>query len=312
MNQPSRPAVSLCIPTRRQPERLRRLLAHVARLEAPGPLTVLVLDRDADGRTGEAVAQAMAPEFPFPLVSRVEALRSEATGCQATAGQTAWSAAWSAACSVPGADYVALLAEDEFPAPRWLAEMIGTAVRYDADVVGGPVFPLFDDPGYWLAESGLYSPRRFVTGPVDMIDGTGPLLIRRESLAPYLSEPLSDDLALGNGNNREFLTRCRSDGRRFAWADDARVSKAVPPAQVTVRWLLLRGFHSGTEAAGRRRPSAPGPDDRAKGWGKGIGLAALGLGLLPLAALRGRAALVRSLVVAARGVGCIAAELGLA
>ncbi len=302
MNQPNRPAVSLCIPTWRKPEGLRRLLEHVARLEAPGPLTIVVLDRSDEGRTGEAATQGASSQFPFPLVRRVETPGSRGLGDRA---------AWSAACAEPGADFVAVLTQDEFPAPRWLAEMVGTAVRYHADVVGGPVFPRFEDPRHWLAKSGLYAPRRFVSGPVDAIEGGVPLLIRRDALAPYLAGPVSEGLGSGGGGHREFLARCRSDGRRFAWADDARLWKTVPPAQATVRWLLTRAFRSGIETPGRERSAAGGSDNATRRWSKGLGLVALGLGLLPLAALRGRAAAIRSLVVAARGFGHIASRLGL-
>ena len=40
MNQPTRPAVSLCIPTFRRPDGLRKLLVHIAELDYEGPLSV--------------------------------------------------------------------------------------------------------------------------------------------------------------------------------------------------------------------------------------------------------------------------------
>ncbi len=301
MNQPIRPAVSLCIPTFRRPDGLRKLLARVAQLDYQGPLSVIVVDNDADRPVAEAAVRALS-EFPFPLTSIVEPRR----------GQTyAYNTGFAAACRMPGTDYVAVLDDDEYPAVGWLTELIAAAVRYKADIVGGPVFPVFEDPGHWLAGSGLYAPRRYVTGPVDMIYGAGNMLIRRDVLSDYLDEPFAHAFAFTGGSDLDFFTRCRKDGRRFAWADDARVFETVPRARTTISWLLLRGFRSGTDRTRIDRSFAQGIGDIARRWAKGAGLFACGIALLPLAALRGRRAVVGSLVVAAQGVGRIAAEFNL-
>jgi succinoglycan biosynthesis protein ExoM len=300
-NQPIRPAVSLCIPTFRRPDGLRKLLAHIAELDYRGPLSVIVVDNDADRPVGAAVVRATSG-FPFPLTSIVEPRR----------GQTyAYNTGFAAASGVPGTDYVAVLDDDEYPATTWLTELIAAAVRYDADIVGGPVFPVFVDAGHWLTGTGLYAPRRYVTGPVEMIYGAGNMLIRRDVLTHYLDEPFSHAFAFTGGSDLDFFTRCRKDGRSFAWADDARVFETVPRSRTTISWLLLRGFRSGTDRTRIDRSFAQGIGDMTRRWVKGAGLFAFGIGLLPLAALRGRCAVVSSLVVAARGVGRIAAEFNL-
>jgi cellulose synthase/poly-beta-1,6-N-acetylglucosamine synthase-like glycosyltransferase len=76
MNQPIRPAVSLCIPTFRRPDGLRKLLANVAQLDYQGPLSVIVVDNDADRPAGDVVLRAMSA-FPFPLTSIVEPRRGQ-------------------------------------------------------------------------------------------------------------------------------------------------------------------------------------------------------------------------------------------
>src|SRR6478672_7783414 len=171
-------SVVLLIPTFRRPDGLRKLLTCVARLAYGGPLAVTVIENDVEGRAGDAVVEEMTPTFPFPLACIVEPRR----------GQTyAYNTGFVGACQAePPPDYVAVLDDDEFPDPAWLAEMVKAAQTYDADIVGGPVFPVFDDPGHWLAKSGLYEPPRFKTGRVEMIYGAGSMLIRRSVLAQYL------------------------------------------------------------------------------------------------------------------------------
>ena len=46
------PHVYLCVPTFRRPEGLSKLLTHVERLAYAGPIDVVVVDNDADGRAG--------------------------------------------------------------------------------------------------------------------------------------------------------------------------------------------------------------------------------------------------------------------
>jgi hypothetical protein len=143
--------------------------------------------------------------------------------------------------------------------------MIATALRYEADIVGGPVFPVFEDPDHWLARGGLYAPRRFVTGRVEMIYGAGTMLIRRDVLAHYLDEPFSDAFAFTGGSDHEFFIRCRRDGCSFAWADDARLFETTPRARTTPGWLLLRSFRKGTVATRIDRRYSPGRASAALG-----------------------------------------------
>jgi glycosyltransferase involved in cell wall biosynthesis len=296
--QPIRPAVSLCIPTFRGPDGLRKVLAHVAKLDYQGPLSVTVVDNNVNRPASEAIVGAM-PKFPFPLTSIVAPRRG---------WSYAYNAGFAAASRVPGTDYVAVLDDDAYPATSWLTELIAAAIRYEGDIVGGPMLPVFEDPDHWLAGSGLYAPRRYVTGPVDMIYGAGNMLIRRDVLAHYLDEPFVDAFDLTGGADLDFFSRCRKDGHSFAWADDARVFETVPRSRTTVSWLLRRGSRSGTDRTRIDRDFAQGIGDIAWRSVKDAGLIACGIALLPLAALRGRCAVVASLVVVARGLGRIAAE----
>jgi succinoglycan biosynthesis protein ExoM len=302
MSDTSWPAVGLCIPTFRRPDWLRKLLSHVAALTYRGPLTVVVVDNDGEQRAGEAVVRQMQPGFPFPLLSVVEP----------RPGQTyAYNAGFAAAARQPGTDYVAVLDDDEFPASQWLTEMITTAVRYEADIVGGPVFPVFEDPDHWLAKSDLYAPKRYVTGPVDMIYGAGSMVIRRDVLERYLDEPFSNAFAFTGGSDLDFFTRCRRDGHSFAWADEAHVFETTPRSRTTPRWLLLRYFRKGSEATRIDRLYSSGHGTALRRWLSGAGLIGYGLSGAVLTAWRGRASIMAKLLLAARGTGRLAAEFNI-
>ena len=161
----------------------------------------------------------------------------------------AYNRAFAHACrATPAPEYVAVLDDDEYPDPNWLTEMIRVARQYGVDIVGGPVFPVFDNPDHWLAKSGFYAPSRNATGPVSMIYGAGNMLIRRSVLEHYLDEPFAHAYAFTGGSDYDFFWRCRNDGRSFAWADDAQVFETTPPSRTTVGYVLRRKFRNGTEA----------------------------------------------------------------
>jgi glycosyltransferase involved in cell wall biosynthesis len=268
--QQAAPHVCLCIPTFRRPDGLRKLLSHVAELNFAGKLDVIVVDNDAEMRDGVVIVEQFATRFPFPLTCIIEPNR----------GQTyAYNRAFSEACrATPSPDYVAVLDDDEFPDPSWLAEMIRVALDYRADIVGGPVFPVFDQPNHWLAQSGFYAPVRHDTGPVPMVYGAGSMLIRRDILAQYLDEPFSHAFAFTGGSDYDFFWRCRVDGRSFAWADNATVFETTPPARTTIGYLLRRKFRNGSEATRLERKFLGSLAGTVRGWYIGLGL--LGLGLL--------------------------------
>ena len=69
------PHVCLCVPTFRRPDGLRKLLAHVERLTYAGPIDVVVVDNDAEGRAGAAVVEEIARTFRLPLTCLVEPRR---------------------------------------------------------------------------------------------------------------------------------------------------------------------------------------------------------------------------------------------
>jgi glycosyltransferase involved in cell wall biosynthesis len=302
MKLPTWPAIILCIPTFRRPQGLRKLLEHVGRLTYQGRLSVIVVENDANQPAGEAVVRTMMHGFPFPLTCIVEP----------NLGQTyAYNRAFVSACNRPDPDYIAVLDDDEYPEPDWLTEMVEAAVTSDADIVGGPVFPVFEDPSHWLAASGLYEPRRYPSGRVDMIYGAGNMLIRRDVLAHYLDEPFSNAFAFTGGSDYHFFTRCRTDGRSFAWADEARVFETIPRSRTTIAWLVKRGFRNGTDRTRIDRHFARGIGGMIRRCTKGVGLFAYGIASLPLAVFRGRCAAVGSLIEAARGAGRIAAEFNI-
>ena len=78
-----------------------------------------------------------------------------------------------------------------------------------------------------------------------MIHGGGNILLSRSALA-MLSPPWFDPrFALSGGEDKDFFTRLRIAGARFAWADDAAVRTEMPASRANVRWAVQRAFRVG-------------------------------------------------------------------
>jgi succinoglycan biosynthesis protein ExoM len=297
------PAVTLCIPTYKRPLGLARLLDHVARLSYPGALKVIVVDNDDDERAGLSAVTARAANFPFEIRGVLEAVP----------GQTyAYNRAFMTACTEQSpSELVAVLDDDEYPARDWLTIMVRTLQRYDVGIVGGPVLPVFDDPRHWMARTSLFDPLRFATGPVPNIYGAGSMLVRRDVLVRYLDEPFPNELAFSGGSDFDFFHRCRRDGVRFAWANEAIVYETVPTTRMSIRWLSKRSFRAGTDLGRVARKYRSGFAASAVRIAKGPILVTVSLVRIPLSALLGRERAVRRLMDLSRGAGRIASEFNM-
>jgi glycosyltransferase involved in cell wall biosynthesis len=297
---PAWPSVVLCIPTYRRPAGLRNLLENVAKVVYGGDLSVIVVDNDPQRCEGRLIVEDMSPKFPRPIQCEVEPNR----------GHTfAYNCAFGLACgSIPKPEYVAVLDDDEFPDSRWLEHMIRTAGRFRADIVGGPVLPVYEEKDHWLTKTGLYMPPALRSGIVPMIFGAGNMLVRTSVLAQYPIEPFPNEYAFTGGSDLDFFRRCRSDGRRFAWASEAHVFETIPASRLALSWLLRRAFRVGNDLTRVDRKYSPGPRPAIVRWLKGVGLLLYGISSLPLSSLRGRCSIAKSLYAAARGTGRLAAE----
>jgi succinoglycan biosynthesis protein ExoM len=297
------PSVTICIPSFKRPLGLRRLLNGIAKLEYDGSIQVLVVDNDAELQEGRNVVDELALGYPYPIRALVEE----------RPGHTyAYNLAFNVAATEPNAsDLIAVLDDDECPAPAWLGHLVASLVRYDAGIAGGPVLPVFEDSDHWLAKTDLFDPLRYPTGPVPTIYGAGNMLIRRDILRRYLDEPFDNRLAFTGGSDIGFFYRCRSDGVRFAWADDAIVLETVPVTRMSVAWLLRRAMRSGMDLGRVARENEKGLKALSMRVAKGPALAAVSLARLPAAAFFGRARAMRALIDLSRGVGRIANEFDL-
>ena len=294
--------VSVCISTFRRPEGLRRLLEGLGQLrfdrsEAP-EVEVIVVDNEAQGRAA-AVCREVTPRNPWP----VEALEESRRGITYARNRAL-------AAARTDADFVAFIDDDEVPDPLWLDALLDARRRFGADVVTGPVVPLFE-PGTpeWAAQGGFYGPRRHPDGHRLGVAFTNNVLLRA-GIPRELGHAFDHQFALTGGEDTDFFMRVHKAGYRIVWAADAVVRETVPASRLSVGWLLRRGYREWGSHSRCEKVLYPSASVRAVRVLKASALVAGGLGFLPLAALLGRHHAVRAMLTVSRGIGSFAGLLG--
>jgi succinoglycan biosynthesis protein ExoM len=291
-----RVAIGICTFKRR--ELLAQLLRGVSELTfskmAAPEISVVVVDNDAS-RSAEEICGA-APQR-WPIKYTVEPQRNMA------------SVRNRAVAEAGDVDFVALLDDDEVPTPRWLDELLSVQATFAADVVSGPVTPVFAaDTPEWIRSGGFFDRPRFATGHVMDKCSTNNVLVRREVFAR--ARHFEEGMQLTGVEDTHFFMRVKQVGYKIVWSDGALVHETIPPARANLRWLLARGYRLGNtwvlcELSLDRRWRT-----RALRAVKACAWVARGVATAATAPFTGKAGAVRGLRTALYGVGEITALAG--
>jgi len=300
--------VAICIATYNRLEGLRRALSGLA-LQQPVPAgndpveaEIVVIDNNPGGEAG-AVVEELRPRLPWPLRYVHQPQRGLSHARNA------------ALDNADSADFVAFLDDDEVPAADWFRCLIQAQRRSDADVVAGPVLPIFETvPPQWMTAGGFYEQARYPDGAVIKVAYTGNVLFRRP-LVLALGLRFRDELNLTGGEDVDFFSRLRLGGARLRFAAAAVMYESIPRHRLTLGWLLRRWFRTGNCEAILYFDSHQGLAGRLVMAGRGVLRIGLGLAaftaLVPLAALNRRHWLAARLYTVARGCGMLASAFNL-
>jgi GT2 family glycosyltransferase len=227
--------VAVAVPTFRRPQSLTRLLNALAKLDTQAHVTVLVADNDAERHEGFDVCAALK-DYRWPLDHFIAPERGIAQVRNALVAR-----ALKHSC-----DFVAMLDDDEWPEAQWLDAFLKVQQETGADALHGDILRDFETrPGRLAERCDGIAPLLGETGPVAMIEGSGNIIVRRACFEE-LSWPCFDPaFALSGGEDRDFFERLRRQGRRFAWAKEARVHAWVPASRAKLSWALMRAYRVG-------------------------------------------------------------------
>jgi succinoglycan biosynthesis protein ExoM len=231
------PKVAVAIPTFRRPRGLERLLVALAQLETSAEVEIVVADNDAAGHEGVDLCQKLASSYRWSLTSIVVKERGIAQARNALAEHI---------LAYSDAAFVAMLDDDEWPSVRWLEAFLRVQHETQVDALRGTILREFESaPGPWAAQLQGIAPVRAQSGLIDMIDGAGNVMIARRCFEGLAKPYFDPAFALTGGEDRDFFTRLRQAGRRFAWADEAVCTEFVPASRANLDWALKRAYRIG-------------------------------------------------------------------
>ncbi|MEI9990802.1 MAG: glycosyltransferase family A protein [Rhizomicrobium sp.] len=249
--------VTVAIPTFHRPRGLQRLLDALAKIETTASVTVLVADNDAEKHEGfDLCGRIRAQGYRWPIRSVIVAERGIAAARNALVA---------GALSDPRMQFLAMLDDDEWPEPYWLDALLKEQAKTGADVLQGSI--LFDfetPPGAWAAPFDGMSDVRNASGPVDMLQGAGNLLMTRAALEGLARPWFDPAFALGGGEDHDFFLRLKAGGARFAWSDEGLAHTFVPATRTSLRWGLARAYSVGNSDMRVFLKYAPGAVARGK------------------------------------------------
>jgi succinoglycan biosynthesis protein ExoM len=222
--------VAIAIPTFKRPKSLARLLDAIARLKTDADIQVLVADNDAEAHQGFDFCVQLAATYRWPLKPVIE----EARGIAQVRNRLVAEALKS------DVQFIAMIDDDEWPDENWIAEFLHVQHIVRADAIQGSVLFAATASG-----SKPVPDIRHASGLVEMLEGTGNLLVRREVFETIAAPWFDPAFALTGGEDFDFFMRLKKAGCRFAWADRAKALGDVPPLRNELSWVMRRAYSNG-------------------------------------------------------------------
>lgn len=219
--------VSVVVTTFYREELLRRTLLSCMASRDVDPATVelIAVDGSPNASARDTVAEVAAEAAKRGLVVRY--VHEPRPGI---------SHARNAGIHAAASDLVAFIDDDEEADPDWLSRMLACQARYKADIVLGPVYPIFEmehaahDPfwrWFFTADTGLKTGDIVARGC-----GTHNCLVVKP-VCCIDDAPFDPALGLTGGEDSRFFQTVRSRGGRLIWCHDAVISEFIPAGRTT-------------------------------------------------------------------------------
>jgi succinoglycan biosynthesis protein ExoM len=224
--------LSVVICTVNRPVLLAKAVASAAGQENRLGLAteIVVVDNSAEGRARETV-ERLARQHSVPV-------------CYVSERRMSFAYARNAGVAAARGALIAFLDDDEEASPRWSDALVETLRRFDADVVFGPILPVFEGgrPPAWDPEGHYYSRHLDVPSGTEVSErGTGNALMKRIACGPG-DEPFAHDLGSSGGEDIDLFLRLKAQGRKLVWAAEATVTELQPKETLTLGYRSYRNF----------------------------------------------------------------------
>lgn len=226
--------ISICVATYKRPEGLRNLVESIEAQELPSNVDVEVVIVDNDPPSAEAAVTALATASRFPIL-------------YLTQPEPNISLTRNVGVAAASGDHIWFVDDDEVAEPTCLARLVSAMNDFDADVVYGPVLPVFETPlADWLRP--LFDRPISPTGTASKAHRTGNTLVRRSAL-DLVEGPFDAGYGVTGGSDTMLFRLLEAKGLSLIDSADANVSETVPADRGTWQWLRSRMRRQGQNYA---------------------------------------------------------------
>lgn len=156
-----------------------------------------------------------------------------------------------ALAAVPqGTDFIVMIDDDEVPAPHWLDRLLDAQSRSGADVVVGPVIPVFPEgTPDWIQAGGIFHKPTNMFELHDLHPDPSAAtcnVMLRANLLTEAGVQFDPALTLSGGEDKMLFQLLKRRRYRFAWAAAATVREWVPPERANFAYMWREAYRRGT------------------------------------------------------------------
>ncbi len=291
--------IQVCVLTYKRPAMLHATLLSLCQQQFQNhrdlSMHVLVVDNDA-AASGQAAFDEIFSASSIPARYVVESAQGVARARNCALAESA----------AAGFDFIAFIDDDEIADPFWLDQLMDAQRKFNADVVAGPVLPVFVSAPKWVVSGGFFARKNRPSGtPLDFIASNNVLL--RGEIARTRRFDLRFDSC--GGEDTHFFMVLKQARARMVWANDALVSETISEQRTTAQWIMRRAHSEANRYTQACLYLAPGVRTTAIRMAKALAGLGAGFVLLP-SGLAGRARAVRALQLIWRAAGTLDALRG--
>lgn len=234
---PSEPSIAICCSTFHRHDGLVELLRSLFALEFTSiepRITIVVVNNDPEDERPKDICEHAQADSPYPIEYLVEPKRGLSHPRNRALDHTR-----------SDYDFIAFIDDDSTAASDWLQQLLKMQADLNADVVTGPVAPVFEEtPPRWITNGGFFAPESKPNGKhLDRAYTNNVLIDNR--IIQRSGARFEPSFALIGGEDTFFFRTLVKTGASIVWCADALVNDAVPKDRATKKWLVMRHERTG-------------------------------------------------------------------
>lgn len=228
--------LSICIATYNRPNGLKRLLESLNRIELPNNIVGFITICDNDfHRSAFPIVESVKKVIKFSVYYIVVEKRGIPIVRNALIKKS----------NELNADFVCFLDDDEYVPKDWLEKIFNKLESEKADVVFGPVIPVYEGKNNQKISQHILSDyKNFKDNQFIKYGSTNNVIMRMSSINPF-NIRFDERFIYQGGTDNLYFHRMNKFKLKKIWCSDAFVFESVPESRQSMKWLIKRSFRSG-------------------------------------------------------------------